>query len=60
MDDEERDKVRRMQELHVPGPVWNGTAVVEPQPPTDWVCFADRPKTLADKQDRLALGLRST
>ncbi|MFF1713553.1 hypothetical protein [Streptomyces sp. NPDC058268] len=38
--------------------VLNGTAVVEPQPPADWVCFADQLKTLADKRDRLALGLR--
>ncbi|WP_330351808.1 hypothetical protein [Streptomyces sp. NBC_00582] len=58
MDDEERDLVRKMRELHVPGPVWNGTAAVELQPPADWVCFADQLKTLADKYDRLALGVR--
>ncbi|MER5985685.1 hypothetical protein [Streptomyces sp. NPDC001787] len=57
MDDEERDLVRKMRELHVSGPVWNGTAVVDPQPPADWVRFADQLKTLTDKHDRVALGL---
>ncbi|MEU6290244.1 hypothetical protein [Streptomyces sp. NPDC046988] len=58
MDDEERDLVRKMRKLHVPGPVWNGTAVIQPQPPADWVRLADQLKTLAAKHDRLALGLQ--
>ena len=59
MDEEERDLRRKIRDLHVPGPVWNGTAVIEPQPPAHWVTLADRLKTLADKRDRLAMDLRN-
>ena len=59
LEEPERDLRRAMRALHIPGPVWSGTAVVEPEPPEEWTRLAARLEDLAARHDRQALQIRA-
>ncbi|MCX4783890.1 hypothetical protein [Streptomyces sp. NBC_01264] len=56
--EEERELREQMHTVFTPGPIWDGDAVREPEPPPAWQALHDRHQTLAENLDREASTLR--
>ncbi|WNI19994.1 hypothetical protein [Actinacidiphila sp. ITFR-21] len=57
--DDERDLTRRVFALHVPGPVWDGSRVTEPEPPTGWTDLYTQLTVLRRERDKEAHRVRA-
>ncbi|MGY0466611.1 hypothetical protein ACW14Y_41095 [Kitasatospora sp. cg17-2] len=55
LQDDERALRSELLALHVPGPVWDGTEVTEPQPPAGWSSRWTALATLRAEHDHLAM-----
>ncbi|MET9395977.1 hypothetical protein, partial [Kitasatospora sp. NPDC002965] len=54
-EDDERSLRNKLDALYVPGPRWDGTAVVEPEPPAEWKARSAVFEALRADRDRKAL-----
>jgi hypothetical protein len=59
MNADERDLTRRVFALHVPGPVWDGSQVTEPEPPEGWADLYTKLTQLRRARDEQARRLRA-
>ncbi|MFJ9580688.1 hypothetical protein ACIRQF_30395 [Streptomyces sp. NPDC101191] len=59
MADDERDLTRRVFDLHVPGPVWDGLRVTEPEPPEGWTDLYTELTALRHHRDEEARRVRA-
>ncbi|MET7489380.1 TniQ family protein [Streptomyces sp. NPDC005538] len=55
----ERDLRRSMRALHTPGPVWDGTRVIEPESPQEWTSQSRQLAVLSTARDQQAQELRA-
>ncbi|MCZ1011867.1 hypothetical protein [Streptomyces lydicus] len=59
LEDDERQLRRRLHDLHVPGPAWDGQRVSEPEPPEGWDALNAELTALTTARDEQAHQLRA-